>query len=166
MFNFILDKLRKLFYFENAENYIPTEPDTIDSELREFTRMYMKFHREILSEYPKLTEADQARLAIDDKNGTISSKITKKISEEFWNDDRTIDKLIGWVINNGTARITSINWFMKDHTELKNLLLSSYINRPSDDTYKVLQEKFRARGFDFQIYDKHKIMIWYSLSPV
>jgi hypothetical protein len=108
MFNFILDKLRKLFYFENAENYIPTEPDNIDSELREFTRMCMKFHREVLSEYSKLTEADQARLAIDDNNGTISSKITTKISEEFWDDDRTIDKLIGWVIVNGTASITGL----------------------------------------------------------
>lgn len=147
MFNFILDKLRKLCYFEKSENYVPAEQDTGDLELREFTRMYMKCYGEVISTYPKVTEADQARLAIDDKNGTISSKITEKISEIFWDDDRTIDKLISWVITNGTSSITNINWFMKDYGEIRNLFISAYINRPSDETYKVLQEKFKARGF-------------------
>jgi hypothetical protein len=128
--------------------------------------MYSQFREEVISEYQLVTEADQARFAIDDNNGTIRSKITAKISEKFWADDATIDKLISWVIVNGSSSLPTITWFMKDTVQTRSLCISTYIYRPSDDAYKILQEKFRARGFDFEIVDRKRVQSGYSLNPI
>lgn len=145
-------------------NTTPADYSDIDDVVR-FGKMYSAFREEIISEYPLVTEADQARFAIDDNNGTIRSKIIAKISEKFWADDATIDKLISWVIANGSNSLPTISWFMKDTEQTRRLGIPCYIYRPSDAAYTLLQDKFRARGFDFEIVDKKKVLSGYSLTP-
>jgi hypothetical protein len=146
------------------QNDLSADNSDID-EVVEFVKMYSNFREEIISEYHMDTEANRARFAIDDNNGTIRSKIIAKISEKFWADDATIDKLISWVITNGSSSLPTISWFMKDTEQTRRLGIPYYIYRPSDAAYTLLQDKFRARGFDFEIVDKKKVLSGYSLAP-